>query len=102
MVEKRANACQQTSSRMTREERQAMASSNDTKEEKENNDKKPQSNDEDKKANAKVKDDMEKIKNDFVQLGRDLSIDVSTSDAAWASYDAIKQNYSLEVCYLDC
>ena len=87
---------------MTREERQAMASSNDTKEEKENNDKKPQSNDEDKKANAKVKDDMEKIKNDFVQLGRDLSIDVSTSDAAWASYDAIKQNYSLEVCYLDC
>ena len=84
---------------MTREKRQAMASSNDTKEEKENNDKKSQSNDEDKKANVKVKDDMEKIKDEFVQLGRDLSMDVSTSDAAWASYDAIKQNYTLEVCY---
>ena len=85
---------------MTREKRQAMASSNDTKEEKENNDKKPQSNDEDKKANVKVKDDMDKIKDEFVQLGRDLSMDVSTSDAAWASYDAIKQNYTLEVRYL--
>ena len=100
MVEKRANASPQTSSRMTREKRQAMASSNDTKEEKENNDKKPQSNDEDKKANVKVKDDMDKIKDEFVQLGRDLSMDVSTSDAAWASYDAIKQNYTLEVRYL--
>ena len=40
---------------MTREKRQAMATSNDTKEEKENNDKKPQSNDEDKKGNVKVR-----------------------------------------------
>ena len=54
--------------------------------------------------NAKANDaadDMEKIKAEFVQLGRDLNMDVSTSDAAWVSYDAIKQNYTLEVriCY---
>ena len=102
MVEKRASASPQTSSPMTRERRQAMASSNDTKKDKEGNDKKPQSNDEDKKANVKVKDDMEKIKDEFVQLGRDLSMDVSTSDAAWTSYDAIKQNYTLEVSLVKC
>ena len=82
---------------MTRERRQAMASSNDGKKEKEANDKKAHPNEADKKTNAKVKDDMEKIKDEFVQLGRDLSMDVSTSDAAWTSYDAIKQNYTLEV-----
>ena len=87
---------------MTRERRQAMASSNDTKKEKQGNDKKAQSNEEDKKTNVKVKDDMEKIKDEFVQLGRDLSMDVSTSDAAWTSYDAIKQNYTLEVSLVKC
>ena len=44
-----------------------------------------------------VTDSMDKIKDEFVQLGRDLSMDVSTSDAAWASYDASRQNYTLEV-----
>ena len=73
-----------------------MASADDTKKEKETNDKKPQTNDEDKKTN-KIRGDMEKIKDEFVQLGRDLSMDVSTSDEAWASYDAIKQKYTLEV-----
>ena len=82
---------------MTRERRQAMATSNDTKKEKEANDKKSTSTDEEKKPNIQFKGDMEKIKDEFVQLGRDLSMDVSTSDAAWASYDAIKQNYTLEV-----
>ena len=74
-----------------------MATSNDTKKEKETNDKKSTSTDEDKKPNVQLKGDMEEIKNKFVQLGQDLSMDVSTSDAAWASYDAIKQNYTLEV-----
>lgn len=51
---------------------------------------------------VKVTDAMDKIKDEFVQLCRDLSMDVSTSDAAWASYDAIKQNYTLEVRILTC
>ena len=74
-----------------------MATSNDIKKEKETDDKKSTSTDEEKKPNVQLKGDMEKIKDDFVQLGQDLSMDVSTSDAAWASYDAIKQNYTLEV-----
>ena len=74
-----------------------MATSNETKKEKDTNDKKSTSIDEEKKPNVQLKGDMEKIKDEFVQLSRDLSMDVSTSDAAWASYDAIKQNYTLEV-----
>ena len=40
---------------------------------------------------------MDDIKDEFDQLGRELNMDVTTSNAAWASYDAIRQNYTLEV-----
>ena len=89
-----SDRCCPTSTPMTRERRQAMASNNTKKDDTEapvetNHDNNAKAND--------AADDMEKIKAEFVQLGRDLNMDVSTSDAAWASYDAIKQNYTLEV-----
>ena len=76
-----------------------MASNNAKKDDTEapvemNHDNKPKGND--------AADDMDKIKDEFIQLGRDLNMDVSTSDAAWVSYDAIKQNYTLEVRILPC
>lgn len=88
MVQKRGGS--PSSSPMTRERRQAMASNTVKKEDEETP---VESN----PAAEKTTDDLDKIKDEFIQLGRDLNMDTSTSDAAWASYDAIKQNYTLEV-----
>ena len=91
MVQKRGGS--PTTSPMTRERRQAMAT-NTVKKEEEATPAESATETSNKKA---TNEDMDKIKEEFVQLGRDLNMDTSTSDAAWASYDAIKQNYTLEV-----
>ena len=92
MVEKRAGSPK--SSPMTRERRSAMASNNVKKEENEDS---TENNHDNGAHPSKLSEDMEKIKDEFVQLGRDLNMDVSTSDAAWSSYEEIKQKYTLEV-----
>ena len=92
MVEKRAGSPK--SSPMTRERRTAMASNNVKKEENEDS---TENNHDNGAHPSKLSEDMEKIKDEFVQLGRDLNMDVSTSDAAWSSYEEIKQKYTLEV-----
>ena len=94
MVEKRAGS-PPTSSRMTRERRQAMVS-NSVKTNEENKTSSESNHEDNIKTNNRA-DEMSKTKDEFVQLGRDLNMDVTTSDTAWSSYDAIKQNYTLEV-----
>ena len=45
---------------------------------------------------------MDNVRDEFDQLGRELNMDVSTLEASWSSYDAIRQNYTLEVscCFI--
>ena len=85
-----------SSSPITRERRQTMAS-NAAKKDPETS---GVASSVSKEGNAGRKNsaaDMDDIKDEFDQLGRELNMDVSTSNAAWASYDAIRQNYTLEV-----
>ena len=85
-----------SSSPITRERRQAMAS-NTTKKEVETSGVASSVPKESNTARKNSAADMDDIKDEFDQLGRELNMDVTTSNAAWASYDAIRQNYTLEV-----
>jgi hypothetical protein len=49
--------------------------------------------------------DEKKIYDDYQALCRELNMDSTTSESAWAAYVAIKQNYTLEVrtdIYIRC
>ena len=42
-------------------------------------------------------EEEKRIKSDFEAVCRKLNMDQDSMDAAWASYDKIKDNYTLEV-----
>ena len=95
MVQKRGVS--PSSSPMTRERRQAMASNTVKKDEDSASVESNSAVETKTEKTSPTTDDKDKVKDEFVQLGRDLNMDTSTSNAAWSSYDAIKQNYTLEV-----
>lgn len=42
-------------------------------------------------------EDEKRVKSDFEAACRKLNMDKGSMDAAWSSYDKIKDNYTLEV-----
>lgn len=42
-------------------------------------------------------EEEKKVKSDFEAVCRKLNMDQDSMDAAWTSYDKIKDNYTLEV-----
>ena len=49
------------------------------------------------KMEVEPSEEEKKVKSDFEAVCRKLNMDQDSMDAAWTSYDKIKDNYTLEV-----